>query len=89
MTKIENFIKAFRTGGISEIEICDCGEEYEEARKILLDGVEYVIECDCWRQKAKRIMMFLDENAISIAEYLNSERERKIENANQVKPIEV
>lgn len=32
-------------------------------------------------------MKFLDTHAIGIAEYLNAERERKIEEANRVKPI--
>jgi hypothetical protein len=89
MSKLDNFTEAFRVGGIGETETCACGKEHKEARRIMLDGKEYVLECDCWQDKAKAIMRFIDSNSVGIAEYLNNERARKIEEAKNMPTIEV
>ena len=41
---------------------------------IILEGTEYVEDCDCWHPRAEKIMAFLDANAAAIADYLNGEK---------------
>ena len=50
---------------------------------------EYVINCDCWQQNEKRFMEMMDSHDAQIAKYLNTERERKIFEAERVQIIEV
>lgn len=45
---------------------------------IRFEGKEYVEFCDCWHERAERIMGFIDSHNIQIAEYLNMERMRKL-----------
>jgi len=38
------------------------------------EGTIYVADCECWHERAKRIMAFLDSHAEQIADYLNGEK---------------
>lgn len=46
--------------------------------EISFQGRTFVLNCDCWHEKAEGLMKFLDFNARSIAEYLTLERQRKL-----------
>lgn len=48
---------------------------------VTFEGVTYINACDCWHERAERIMAFLDEHASEIATYLNEERARRIREA--------
>jgi len=45
------------------------------------EGQTNVMACDCWHNRAKQIMGFLDSHANKIAEYLKLEKERKTQEA--------
>lgn len=49
--------------------------------EIVFEGKVYSDYCDCWHERAKSIMGFLDSHHTKIANYLNFERQRKIEEA--------
>lgn len=51
------------------------------AGTLFIAGVEYAIDCDCWYDKAKDLMGYLDKYAHCIAAYLNLEKERKLKEA--------
>lgn len=53
---------------------------------IRFEGREYVMDCNCWQERAKMIAGFLDSHAYSIAEYLSLEKERKQKEAD-VSPL--
>lgn len=44
---------------------------------IRFEGVDYVPDCSCWRERAERIMGFIDSHARQIAEYLTLEKQLK------------
>ena len=44
---------------------------------VRFEGSEYVVDCDCWLDRADRIMGFIDGHAHLIARYLELEKERK------------
>lgn len=54
--------------------------------RICFEGTEYVPECNCWKERAKKIMAFLDSHAHQIAKYLTLEKERKTIEA-KVSPV--
>lgn len=41
------------------------------------EGRYYVDGCDCWHPRAERVIQFLNEHAVAIAEYLTLEKKRK------------
>ena len=43
---------------------------------IYLEGKEYVIDCDCWKDRAKKIISWLENNDYAIADFLRLEKER-------------
>lgn len=45
------------------------------------EGKEYADECDCWHERARQLMRFIDSHSYSIAEYLTLEKKRKLEDA--------
>jgi hypothetical protein len=53
---------------------------------LIISGVEYCADCDCWHEKAKSMKLWLDNHANQIAEYLNLEKQRKQMEAN-VAPV--
>jgi len=64
-------------------------EIMHDVRYVELNHREYVIDCDCWHDKAKRFMSVIDEHDEQIASYLNKERERKIFEAERVQIVEI
>lgn len=45
--------------------------------RIKFEGTEYVPDCDCWKERARKIIGFLDSHAHQIAKYLTLEKKRK------------
>ena len=45
------------------------------------EGCLYVVDCDCWEERAKLVMGFIDSHAHQIAEYLALEKQRKLKDA--------
>ena len=48
---------------------------------ISFEGAEYVYECDCWKERADKVMKFIDGHAYEIAEYLILEKKRRTSDA--------
>lgn len=57
-------------------------------KTVTLDGESYVHDCSCWKEKANAIMKFLDSNRSSIAEYLNNEKKRRLEQAQELDSVD-
>lgn len=53
-----------------------------------LDGQLYVMDCECWHDKAERIMNWLDANAERIGNYFRLEKIRRIAEAENL-PIDI
>jgi hypothetical protein len=74
-----------------EIERLDTNEEATGCEHSISDlrinGVEYVMSCDCWHKKAEELMSFIDKNAYQIAKYLNAEKTRKQRDAEHAPSI--
>lgn len=51
---------------------------------LMFEGKEYVDACDCWHERAKHIMKFIDGHAHGIAEYLTREKRRKVQDAEMI-----
>lgn len=60
----------------------DCSVGY-----VTFEGTTYVIDCNCWHERAKRISAFLDTHMQKIADYFKEERLRKTEEAAAVPSI--
>ncbi len=41
------------------------------------EGTAYVIDCDCWHDRALRVIAWLQNNDQAIAAFLNAEKKRK------------
>lgn len=44
---------------------------------IIFEGKEYVMDCDCWHERALKIMRWIDSHDDEIALYLSGEKEEK------------
>lgn len=44
--------------------------------RVNIDGVIYASDCDCWHEKATRIINWLDVNRYNLKEYFELERKR-------------
>lgn len=55
---------------------------------IILDGREYVMDCDCWKKKAARIIGWLTQNAREVATFLNLEKKRKLQEAGDLVSVD-
>lgn len=84
---INSFTEAFKSNVGSEKAQCDCGEVMD-GTYIYLEGTGYVVECECWHGRAKQIMGFIDGHDSQIANYLNAERNRKLEDAKSMPWVE-
>ena len=49
---------------------------------IEFEGTTYIWDCDCWHDRAKKIIAFIDAHAGAIVEYLKLEKKRKLKEAN-------
>ena len=52
-----------------------------DAFEMSFEGRRYVTQCQCWHERAKMIMRFLDSHGHSIAIYFRLEKERKTKEA--------
>lgn len=43
---------------------------------VSIDGKEYVIDCDCWHEKATRIMGWIDAHDDQLVEFFKLDKER-------------
>jgi hypothetical protein len=50
---------------------------------ISFEGREYVMDCTCWHERARKIKGFIDGHSRKIAEYLTLEKNRKQEEADE------
>ena len=50
---------------------------------------QYVIDCNCWQEKADNFMNLINRHDAQIAKYLNTERERKIFEAERVQIVNI
>lgn len=44
---------------------------------IIVDGREFCMDCNCWHDRAARIIDWMDEHADAIVEWMKLERKRK------------
>lgn len=56
---------------------------------ISFEGKTYASACNCWHERAEKIMGFLDTHHSQIASYLNFERKRRIESALSITEVSV
>lgn len=79
--QIHNVGKAFALPGWHDSANCDCGKFFGQRRKrmryIRLEGKDYALDCDCWHERAKRIIRWLSYNAEEVAAYLRLEKKRQ------------
>ncbi len=50
---------------------------------ISFEGKEYVDACDCWHERALKLMDWIDGHAYKVADYLTLEKKRKQEEADR------
>ncbi len=55
---------------------------------IEFEGREYVFDCDCWHERAKKIVAFIDTHDYEIAKYLSLKKERLKWIANSASTVE-
>lgn len=48
---------------------------------ISFEGKTYAMPCDCWHDRARKILSFINGHSYQIAAYLNAEKKRKFEEA--------
>ncbi|MHC4314763.1 MAG: hypothetical protein ACYSW3_20130 [Planctomycetota bacterium] len=51
-------------------------------------GTDYVYQCDCWHDKAKRFMQVVDNHSHGIAQYLKLEKIRMQSEVDQMPTVE-
>lgn len=44
---------------------------------VFFEGHEYAMDCNCWHERAKKLMDWIDAHADRIAKYLTLEKKRK------------
>ncbi len=54
----------------------DCGIGY-----VNFEGKQYCWNCDCWHERAMKLIGWIDNHAYGIADYLSRERKRKFDEA--------
>lgn len=97
----ESFKEAFGAPIESMYTFCECGEQFgskENAEDALIstwygiieiEGKQYVEECTCWRERARQIADWLDHHKHAIAKYLQIEKKRLTEFAENHPTVEV
>ena len=56
---------------------------------IRFEGRDYVMDCDCWRERAKRIMGFMDSHIFQVAKYINREKKRLLDEAKMMPDVDL
>jgi hypothetical protein len=54
----------------------------------LVEGKEYVIDCDCWHGRVATLIAWIDAHGRHIAEYLTLEKQRLLREANAAPTVE-
>ena len=54
--------------------------------RLTFEGVTYAMDCDCWHERAERIMRFIDSHGHKIVDYLREEKARKVREA-EISPV--
>lgn len=54
---------------------------------VIFDGVEYVMHCDCYHEKANIFIRRIDSHVRQISEYINGEKQRFMEAADNYPSI--
>ena len=55
---------------------------------IIVEGTEFVRDCDCWKNRGEEMMRWMDRNAVQIAAYLTLEKRRLTELAKRFPTVE-
>ncbi len=50
---------------------------------ISFEGRTFIVDCDCWHERAKRLMAFISGHDEKIADFLTAERRRRQDEANR------
>ena len=94
MSSLDSFKEAFSGKSSSMWVHCECGEEFgsqENSENMLtsnwyglieFEGCQYVEECVCWKERARKIAEWIDGHKHEIADYLRLEKVRLTEFAN-------
>lgn len=78
----------FEDGELDELEANQNATGVDHAIGfVIFEGRYYLNACDCWHERSKQIMDFIDAHAREISKYLNAEKARKISEANQVESL--
>ena len=56
-------------------------------KTISFEGKTYVRDCECWKERAKLVMSFIDTHNHKIASYLNAEKKRMTEEADSLPTV--
>lgn len=56
---------------------------------IMIDGKEYVPNCNCWHERAMQIINFINSHKHQIARYLNTEKEYQAKKVAMLPTVEV
>lgn len=51
------------------------------------EGVTFVVDCECWKKRAQKIMEFLDGHRREICEYFKLEKQRALKEANDLPDV--
>jgi len=78
-SKLNNFNRAFHLGIFGPDAVCSCGKVFEENDLydygyVRIENKDYVDYCDCWHDKARKIISFLEVNQKQIVSYLTYNR---------------
>ena len=96
---LNSFKEAYGNKTSSMWVTCACGEEFGDDEQnplianwyglIQFEGKTYVEDCTCWHARAQNIADWIDYNKREIAKYLQLEKVRLTEFANEHPTIEI
>lgn len=79
----------FNEGELEELEKMSDSRDIDcSVAFVDFEGIEYVYQCDCWEERAMKIMQFIDDHSHGIAQYLRLEKERMQSEANNMPTVE-
>lgn len=67
----------FEEGEISELKKNGAIRLEHSVSFVGFEGHDYVYDCGCWKERSKKILVFIDSHVNQIAEYINLEKARK------------
>lgn len=64
-------------GELEELEADKTSRDIDcTVAEVEFDHLEYVYQCDCWHERAQKVMEYIDDHSHSIAQYLKLEKIR-------------